>query len=387
MVCICEFCSAELSDKYKLKTHQKSEKCLNKQKEYKKIEIITKDLKQLLEIKDNENKILKETISKSEQTIFKLEQTIKELSEWKEKQILKLEEKLEKTTDVIIEQAKKPRTTIKNTVNNWIEMPIAKLDLSFGRLDNIFKNHLKLETLIDLFKNLPKFAHEFIAMNENKELTFICTDKSRGEFRYKDENNEMVTDSDAKIFTSTFMKVADPYIDSLLEKEKPNKKTYKNPKIFEKKAEIYNQIIEDINELRNNPDNRKYIKNLANMVYLGPKKRKIKELEYKKKDGEEKKISKEEIERNNYKRKEFKKIKIPVEEKKDEKTLLKESLAEDEAKRQKEDDERDEKNRREHQARMKYHAEQKEKLYAEMEEKEKERQRILDEKQIKKKSI
>ena len=315
---ICKYCSSSLSNRSNLERHQRTEKCKKAQEEYN----IEKKVKSIIELKmkntitkyEQDNRKLDEELNNfkqenkiQKQEIDQLKRTIKDLTDWKDRQIKKLEKKLNKTTDVIIEQAKQPKVVKNSTVNNTFNYaPIKPIDLSYSKLDYICKTHLTVDIIKDIVNRLSSFAKEFIIETEDKELTYICTDKNRGEFKYREKNGELVSDHRAIKFTKVLLEVADPYIDKLVEDMKPKREETDNEddkmrKQMNTKIKLYNEIIQDINEFRKNPLNRKFWKNLAIEVYVEPNKRRIEKNEIKHDKIDEKKI---------YQRKQFKPMKL-----------------------------------------------------------------------------
>jgi hypothetical protein len=304
----CEYCLITITTKSNLSKHQKTKKCIIKQEELKKLEnskinqkvkeyeekikIITNEFKMKLEqseqtifnIKISSEQTINNLKINSEQTINNLKQTIKILEDWKEEQI----KKLEKTNFILLEKAtSKTNKTINNT-NNYNLIPIAKIDMSPEKLRTVSK---KLTRGI-ITSCLPKFCYNNLMKDENNQPTYTCSDKSRGNFWYRDEKNELVSDPLAKKITGKFLDVAYPNIKNIMEiyKEEIDEEDESGNKVL-------NDVIKDIKQLKKDSTTTKYWKALANLTYLTPAQRRIK-MEFRKDEIEIKKRDKIEVKRN-----------------------------------------------------------------------------------------
>ena len=118
-------------------------------------------------------------------------------------------------------------------------MPIKTIDITHKKIEDVCKKHLNVDIIKDLPNKLPILTKEFIMETDDKEPTYICTDKNRGEFKYRDKDSNLQSDPKAIKFTKAFLEVADPYIDELSEDLKP--KDEEKIKDINKKIKIYNK--------------------------------------------------------------------------------------------------------------------------------------------------
>ena len=133
---------------------------------------------------------------------IELELTKKEL-EIQRREIEKLDihvERLEnKITDLALQAVNKP--TISNTTHNNFNL----IPLDIGHRNNIkdiVENHYNLEYQINGQKGLAKLLSDSGVLKPKGENIYICSDSSRGIFKYKNENGIEIRDIQAKDLTS-----------------------------------------------------------------------------------------------------------------------------------------------------------------------------------------
>ena len=225
--CFCIYCSVTISNKYRLERHYKSKRCLINQDEYKKNKLIDElhNSTQIInEYKRNEIKYkqiineYKRKENKYEEKINQLENKIDDLEDWKQEQF----EKMDETNTFLLKKATEPKKIIKNTQTNnqtiTIVNPSFIMDLSKEHLTNVFEK-LKVKDLRNGIEGLAQFTFDHIIKNkENNMLGLLCTDKSRGTFKFRGDNNEIITDIQAKKFTETLLPYAKDPLSFIMKK-------------------------------------------------------------------------------------------------------------------------------------------------------------------------
>jgi hypothetical protein len=176
--------------------------------EYKRNEIKYKQI--INEYKRKENKY--------EEKINQLENKIDDLEDWKQEQF----EKMDETNTFLLKKATEPKKIIKNTQTNnqtiTIVNPSFIMDLSKEHLTNVFEK-LKVKDLRNGIEGLAQFTFDHIIKNkENNMLGLLCTDKSRGTFKFRGDNNEIITDIQAKKFTETLLPYAKDPLSFIMKK-------------------------------------------------------------------------------------------------------------------------------------------------------------------------
>jgi hypothetical protein len=178
---ICDFCNKNISTKGNLERHVK----ICKEKFELKKNIKKNKSKEI--IKENEELKIK---------IITLETEIKLLKEYKQEIKTDKEEQFKTISDI----AKQPKN---NNNNNNILNYKNKLSVPFdlGDSDTIKQIQTKLcdtieyKHLLDGQKSVAKFVHTYILVNdEGKNEKYVCSDPSRGTFRFKDKDGTVVLD-------------------------------------------------------------------------------------------------------------------------------------------------------------------------------------------------
>jgi hypothetical protein len=192
----CEHCEKILSTKQNLLKHKDS--CNKKKKQ---------------ESKDNELKELKEKFSKEliekdkiivkintqlenyKEQLGKQEQNYKEALEKQEDQIKDLQEKLDKIANKAVDR---PTTIVSNKTTNNLNIT-SSLDLNnLEKIKNTIENKLNVNHVVDGQKGLAKFMVETILKDDDGNLLYVCTDKSRNMFKFKNSDGEINKDPEAK---------------------------------------------------------------------------------------------------------------------------------------------------------------------------------------------
>ena len=184
----CKYCEKILSSKQNLSNH--SEICeLKKEKELEKIKKnLVENEKIIIEI-STENKNYKEQIKKQEEQIKKQEEQIKELQQTIERMGLRAIERPTTTNTT---------TTTNNTLNITSSIDLNDVD----KVKNIIEDKLNINYVIDGQKGIANFIKDNILTDDNGELIYVCTDPSRGVFKFKDTTGELKKDIEAKKLTT-----------------------------------------------------------------------------------------------------------------------------------------------------------------------------------------
>ena len=163
-----------------------------------KIELKNNELE--IELKNKELEIeLKNKELERYRNIVNLEKEVQR----KEIEILyKRIEKLDKTmSDALLQSVNKP--TISNTTTTHNNFNLIPLDIGHrNNIKDIVENHYNLEYQINGQKGLAKLLSDSGVLKPKGENIYICSDSSRGIFKYKNENGIEIRDIQAKDLTS-----------------------------------------------------------------------------------------------------------------------------------------------------------------------------------------
>ena len=182
----CEYCDFKTLNKSGLKLHL----CKNKT-EF--------QIKQENLVLIGENKKMEKTIKLLEKQIKKTEiegvLKLKEATDNFEKEKSKLEEKI-KTHEVhLFALSSKATTTTSNVRINNIYNNLEPLDLSDERIRNEVEDNFTDNHFNDGIKGVARFTKDYILKsNEEGKTKYICSDTSRGIFKYLDENGLLQKD-------------------------------------------------------------------------------------------------------------------------------------------------------------------------------------------------
>ncbi len=142
---------------------------------------MTENEKIIIEI-STENKNYKEQIKKQEE------------------QIKELQDKLERMGLRAIERPTTTNTT--TTTNNTLNIT-SSIDFNdVDKVKNIIEDKLNINYVIDGQKGIANFIKDNILTDDNGELIYVCTDPSRGVFKFKDTTGELKKDIEAKKLTT-----------------------------------------------------------------------------------------------------------------------------------------------------------------------------------------
>ena len=216
----CEFCSNEYTTKSSLNRHQKTvKKCLYLRKDNEKIDEYKCDNCDYNTIRKacltnhqktckskQTKKIYDEIIIKMKEEIINLKnihneelQALKqklEISEKDNERLLSdnmnLERKLELYEEKLYTLASRP--TISNINNTRVDNLLISVDFKESTIKDNVDSNFTLEHLNDGLRGVAKFTKDYIVKSEDGKQKYICSDPSRGIFKYKDENGVVQKD-------------------------------------------------------------------------------------------------------------------------------------------------------------------------------------------------
>lgn len=185
----CTYCNKAFSEKY-LKTH--ISKCINY------FELIIDNLKKEINEKEEE---FKKILYEKDNEIIRLKV---------ENSFLQNEHNLfinsyQEDRNHIKELTKKPTTIINNShnINNMLINPIIE---NIPKIKEKIEHNLNINHIIEGQKGIANFAVNNILKDDSGNITYICTDPSRGFFKFVNENNAIVKDIHAKQLTRNLCK-------------------------------------------------------------------------------------------------------------------------------------------------------------------------------------
>ena len=213
----CEFCKKEFSSlsinrhystcKYKLEKER--DDIIQKEIERVKSENqkeIENGLLEIEKIKSENQKEIENSLIEKEKIIIEI---LSENKNYKE-QIKKLEEQNRELQHTIVKMGLKAierpsninNTTTNTTTNNTLNIT-STIDFNdVDKVKNIIENKLDINYVIDGQKGIANFIKDNILRDDNGELIYVCTDPSRGVFKFKDTTGELKKDIEAKKLTS-----------------------------------------------------------------------------------------------------------------------------------------------------------------------------------------
>lgn len=206
----CEYCNKNFSTKYTLKNHQNTKSCLLKQNENKQLfkcyeckKIYSTKYKLDIHITkykhSKESKLLHITNLENSIIEYKTSEKIKDiLLKDKDIKIKELEDRLERLVG-------KSSTNNININNNNKILNISALDLNQDKLKTIFDTKYNQKYIIYGQKGLARFVFDHCLKDENGNLTYVCTDRSRQIFKYKDNLGDIQKDIKAQKLTKTLI--------------------------------------------------------------------------------------------------------------------------------------------------------------------------------------
>ena len=220
----CEFCNNEYTTKSSLNRHKKTvKKCFNLSENTDNTEYKCNNCDYNTKLKSNLNKHEKicklknikktydETTSNYKEEIInmkkKYEEEIKKLKNIHKEELqnlkkdnerllsdnMNLERKLELYEEKLYTLASRP--TISNTTNNTrVDNLLISVDFKESTIKDNVDSNFTLEHLNDGLRGVAKFTKDYIVKSEDGKQKYICSDPSRGIFKYKDENGVVQKD-------------------------------------------------------------------------------------------------------------------------------------------------------------------------------------------------
>ena len=189
----CSYCKKNFTSKYNLSLHLNI--CKNQTKYNIKKEEEYED--QLEKQKEEYEDQLEKQKEEYKEQLQKQKEEYKEQLEKQEHQIKELQQTIERIVNKAIER---PTTT--NTTNNTLNIS-SSIDFNdVDKVKNIIEDKLDIRYVIDGQKGIANFIKDNILTDDNGELIYVCTDPSRGVFKFKDTTGELKKDLEAKKLTS-----------------------------------------------------------------------------------------------------------------------------------------------------------------------------------------
>jgi hypothetical protein len=249
----CEYCNANFTTNQSLKRHYS--RCKEKQKQYQ--EQLEKQLgqqqKHYQEQLGQQQKHYQEQLEK-QQKQYK-EQLEKQLEEQRVQKV-QYETRIEKLEDKLFEIAKQPKTvTTNNTTqtnnsrNTSIINQLALYDLSQEQITQLLVQHFNLDTFHGGPEEIAKLAARFLLTDpETQKPKVACTDISRKNFRYVDEEQEVQVDPG---FQKTHDLIKEPlskanirvYVDELHKDDKYHDQWRKNEDFISDRSGFSDKLI------------------------------------------------------------------------------------------------------------------------------------------------
>jgi DNA segregation ATPase FtsK/SpoIIIE-like protein len=201
----CSYCSSSFSTNQSLKRHYST--CKEKQKQLK-----YQQQKQYQEQLEQQQKQYQEQLEQQQkQYQEQLEQQQKQYQEQLEKQLeeqreqkAQYEKRIEKLEDKLFEIAKQPKnittnntttTQTNNSRNTAIINQLAPYDLTKDQITQLFYQHFNLNTFHGGPEEIAKLTAQVILTNpESQKPKVTCTDISRKNFKYVDEEQAVQVD-------------------------------------------------------------------------------------------------------------------------------------------------------------------------------------------------
>ena len=195
----CEFCKKEFSSLNISRHYSTCKHKLQKERD----NIMQEEIER---IKSENQKEIENSLIEKEKIIIEI---MGENKNYKE-QIKKLEEQNRELQHTIVKMGLKAierpsninNTTTNTTTNNTLNIT-STIDFNdVDKVKNIIENKLDINYVIDGQKGIANFIKDNILRDDNGELIYVCTDPSRGVFKFKDTTGELKKDIEAKKLTS-----------------------------------------------------------------------------------------------------------------------------------------------------------------------------------------
>jgi len=222
---ICEYCNNIFKTEKSLYNHKrKSKYCLEKQNkciscygceksfindnDYKIhilncVKFLHKKIEELEQGNCQNNKILEEKIKELEEEnrdiIYYQNQVenLKHIEKNLKEQIKDLQEQNKHLQDKLISKPTINNTTINNRIVN-----ISVINLNDDKIKNTIENNYDINVVSEGQKGIANFAKKYLLTDENGILNYVCTDRSRKIFKYKNSSGIIEKDVNAEKLTN-----------------------------------------------------------------------------------------------------------------------------------------------------------------------------------------
>jgi hypothetical protein len=248
---ICIYCEKQLSSKHALHRHQNickealHQRCDDQREQYE---------AQLLNQREQyEAQLLNQREQYEAQLLNQFEQHQKQLEEQK----IQYEKRIEKLEDKLFEIAKQPKNITNNTTttqthnnrNTNIINQLAIYDLTQDQITQLLTQHYNLETFHGGPEEIAKLAARFLLTDaQSQKPKVACTDLSRKNFKYVDEEQEVQVDPG---FQKTHDLIKEPlskanirvYVDELQKDDKYHDQWRKNEEFISDRTGFSDKVI------------------------------------------------------------------------------------------------------------------------------------------------
>jgi hypothetical protein len=239
---ICEFCNSELSNIASLKHHQqKARYCLEKQNadvEYLHCIGCRKDITTKRKLLIHQENCVKFHCLEYEKKILENEQRYEKTIQQKDKQIQELQNKLENLAEKAINRPTTTTNNTTNTMNNNI-LNLAPLDMAVltERFKTVIEKNMTEQHLLEGQEGIAKLIAQCFTNEDGKKL-ITCTDTSRGMWKSKDKDGNIIKDYKANRIAKVVKPFATSKADILIDlDEKKRNKIYEIRDIEKRKKE------------------------------------------------------------------------------------------------------------------------------------------------------
>ena len=245
----CNYCEHVFSNKSNLTKHQKtSKKCIFIQKEQNNpdITIITYKCKFCnKELSSNQKLNNHLNICKEKNKKENVNQVENQTENQTENQIAKLKEELERIKGDMEKLKNSTVSTTNNIINNTINVSIISY-MTAERVMDTFKEKYSKDIFLECEKGLADFTLDNFLMGKDKPV-YLCTDRSRGQFKFIDLEGKLIEDPNADMLASMtsngFEKVSKLFKEEI---EKIDKKIEENSRL---KSNLVFELLDDKNKI------------------------------------------------------------------------------------------------------------------------------------------
>jgi hypothetical protein len=223
----CQYCKSIFGNKVSLSNHQKTAKYCLKLRNVKAIEIECKDCKKKFTRESTLSRHIKickmNVTTKLENKIIELENHYKTQIEDKnililkyEIQIKELQNKLENLAKEAIRRPTTSNTTTNNTTNNILNLAPLDMNILKDQLSNVINTKMTEEHVLEGQEGIAKLVSCCFTTDDGKKL-ITCTDISRGVWKSKDVNGNIIKDYKANNIAKVIKPLATLKANELIE--------------------------------------------------------------------------------------------------------------------------------------------------------------------------